>query len=57
MQSRPLQFREVRDGDAIYHLAEVPVRGGEVLDFQLRIKVEGAARPLEIGFRQAFFAD
>jgi len=56
-QSRTLQFREIREGDAIYHLAEVPVRGGEVLDFQIRIGVEDKTEPMEIRFRQTFFAD
>jgi hypothetical protein len=56
-QARPLQFREIRDGDAIYHLAELPVRGGEVLDFRVRITVEGRPEPMEVNFRQAFFAD
>ncbi len=56
-QSRTLQFREIREGDAIYHLAEVPVRGGEVLDFQIRIGVEDRTEPMEIRFRQTFFAD
>lgn len=56
-QARTLQFREIRDGEAIYHLAEVPVRGGEVLDFQIRIGVEDRTEPMEIRFRQTFFAD
>jgi hypothetical protein len=56
-QARALQFREVRDGDAIYHLAEVPVRGGEVLDFRIRALVDGRTDPMEVTFRQAFFAD
>ena len=56
-QARTLQFREVRDGDAIYHLAEIPVRGGEVLDFRIRVAVEGRPDPMEVNFRQAFFAD
>ena len=56
-QARTLQFREIRDGDAIYHLAEVPVRGGEVLDFQIRVVVEDRTEPMEIRFRQTFFAD
>jgi hypothetical protein len=56
-QVRSLQFREIRDGDAIYHLAELPVRGGEVLDFRIHIAVEGRPEPMEVNFRQTFFAD
>ena len=57
LQARGIQFREVRDGDAIYHLAEVPVRAGEVLDFHIRVLAEGRPIPMDIRFRQAFFAD
>lgn len=54
-QVRHLRFREVRDGDAYYHLAEVPVRPGEVLDFHLQVSVEGEAEVMPLRFRQAFY--
>lgn len=54
-QVRHLQFRAVRDGDAIYHLAELQVRPGEQLDFQLRILAEGRDEILPIRFSQTFY--
>lgn len=54
-QVRHLRFREVRDGDAYYHLAEVPIRPGEVLDFKLRVSVEGEAEAMPLSFRQVFY--
>jgi hypothetical protein len=54
-QVRHLRFRMIRDGDAIYHLAEVPVRPGEELDFQIRILAEGSDQPLPLRFRQLFY--
>ncbi|AHE99552.1 DUF4426 domain-containing protein [Thioalkalivibrio paradoxus] len=54
-QVRPLEFREVREADAIYHLAEARVRPGEVLDFRIQIRVAGADEPMPLDFRQAAF--
>ena len=53
-QVRNLRFREVRDGDAYYHLAEVPVRPGEVLDFQLRVSASGDDEVMPLNFRRTF---
>ncbi|AGA32005.1 hypothetical protein TVNIR_0294 [Thioalkalivibrio nitratireducens DSM 14787] len=55
-QVRSLEFREVHEGDAIYHLAEVRVRPAEVLDFSVQIRAAGAAQPMLLNFRQAVFA-
>lgn len=55
-QSRAMRFREVRDADAYYHLAEIPVRRGEVIDFRLQIRTDGIREPLSVQFRQAFLA-
>jgi len=54
-QVRHLRFREVRDGDAFYHLAEVPIRPGEVVDFRLRVTAEGDDEVMLVNFRQAFY--
>jgi hypothetical protein len=54
-QVRRLSFREVRDGDAFYHLAEVPVRPGEVLDFDLRVTALGSDEVMPVRFRQTFY--
>jgi hypothetical protein len=54
-QVRRLSFREVRDGDAFYHLAEVPVRPGEVLDFDLRVTAQDSDEVMPVRFRQTFY--
>ena len=54
-QVRSLSFRQVRDGDAYYHLAEVAVRPGEVLDFNLRISAAGDDETMPVNFRQSFY--
>lgn len=54
-QVRPLRFREVRDGTAFYHLAEVPIRPGEVVDFKLQVTAEGDDEVMPVSFRQVFY--
>lgn len=56
-QTRQVRFREVREGNAIYQLAEIPVRGGEVLDFHIRVSVAGRNDPIDLRFRQTFYHD
>ncbi len=56
-QVRTLRFREIRDGDAIYHLSELPVRGGEELEFELEILPADSDRTKTVNFRQTFYAD
>lgn len=53
-QSRAMRFREIRDADAYYHLAEIPIRRGEVIDFRLQIRTDGIREPLSVQFRQVF---
>lgn len=55
-QTRPMRFREVRDGEAYYHLAEVPIRRGEVIDFRIQVRTTIESEPLSVQFRQAFIA-
>ena len=54
-QVRPLRFREIRDGDAYYHLAEMPIRPGEVVDFSLRVTAGGDDQAMPVNFRQVFY--
>lgn len=53
-QVRLLRFREIRDGNAFYHLAEVRVRPGEVMDFDLNVQAEGDDEVIPLRFRRAF---
>lgn len=55
-QRQVLAIREVREGSAIYYLAEPRVGDAETLNFELTVVPHGANRPIEIRFQQQFFA-
>lgn len=55
-QLKTIAMREVRDGDAIYYLGEIPVADKEVLDFTAKVTPEGETRAYTIEFRKQFFA-
>ena len=54
-QLAALQFREVREGDAVYYLAEVRHADQEVLRFNLTIEPQGA-EAFELAFQQRLYA-
>jgi D-aminopeptidase len=54
-QRQELRLREVREGDAIYYLAEVRIAEAETLRFEVSANVDGARRPLSVTFSQQFF--
>lgn len=54
-QRQTLNLREVREGEAIYYLAEPRIAAGETLDFSLSVLPEGATAPIAVRFRQEFF--
>ena len=53
-QRELLTVREVREGDAIYYLAEARVAGQDVLTFEIEAKPVGG-RPMRTSFRHEFF--
>ena len=53
-QRTELRAREVREGEAIYYLAEARVQGNETLTFDLVVTPEGG-EPMRTSFRQEFF--
>lgn len=55
-QRLDLQAREVREGDAVYYLAEARITGNDTLVFELEVTPEGATAPIKASFRQEFFA-
>lgn len=55
-QRQDLRAREVREGDAVYYLAEARITGNDTLNFELEVTPEGAAAPIKASFRQEFFA-
>lgn len=54
-QLKTIAMREVRDGDAIYYLGEIPVADKETLDFTAKVTPEGETRTYTIEFRKQFF--
>lgn len=57
-QRNDLRAREVREGDAIYYLAEARISGHETLTFELEVTpaAEGAG-PMRATFQQEFFPE
>ncbi|MCZ4336296.1 DUF4426 domain-containing protein [Shewanella colwelliana] len=51
-----LIFREIREGDAIYYIAEVPYRDDQDINFQLAIKY-GKKLNTQLKFKQKFYVD
>lgn len=56
-QRRNLSVREVRDGDALYYIAETGISNRETLVFDVSVLPEGAATPTTLRFQQQFFTD
>ena len=54
-QQKSLTFKEVREGDAIYYLAQVKYSNEETLYFDIKINDQGKAHTLK--FEQKFYAD
>ncbi|HLU13972.1 MAG TPA: DUF4426 domain-containing protein [Arenimonas sp.] len=55
-QRMNLRVREVREGEAIYYLAEANVVGRDILRFEIEATPEGD-KPIRVEFRQEFFPD
>lgn len=54
-QRQDLRLREVREGGAIYYLAEVRAGDGDVLTFEVEATVDGSPRPVGVRFVQPYF--
>jgi hypothetical protein len=55
-QRQDLALREVREGEAIYYLAEPRVTDQETLNFELNVLPEGESSAIQVRFQQQFFA-
>ncbi len=51
-----LKFREIREGDAIYYIAEVPYRDDQEINFQIAIKHKNKLNTA-LKFKQKFYVD
>lgn len=54
-QRQELALREVREGEAIYYLAEPRTANQDTLAFELAVVPDGTTAPIVIRFRQEFF--
>ncbi|ATJ81192.1 DUF4426 domain-containing protein [Halomonas beimenensis] len=56
-QPLSLDFRAVRDGESLYHIATFRIHEGEPMRFELEVSPDPDAPPAEIGFVQRFYID
>ena len=56
-QLRNLDVREIREGEAIYFIAETPVVNGETLIFSVEAVPETTTEPLRVEFQKQFFVN
>ena len=56
-QKRDIPLREIREGEAIYYIADFPVGHREQLVFDVEVLPEGGNYPLAATFQQEFFTD
>ncbi len=54
---KPVELREVREGEAIYYIDDFPVTDGEIVNFELRVVPEGSDKGITARFSQQFFID
>ena len=51
-QRQPLEFRAVREADALYYIAEFAIAAEDRYRFELSVRADGAARAESIRFEQ-----
>ncbi|WP_250656405.1 DUF4426 domain-containing protein [Alkalimarinus coralli] len=56
-QQQHLGFRRIKEGKAIYYIAEIQYLQGEVLTFNVSAIPEGQKKPLKLRFSQTFYND
>lgn len=54
---RPLDFKMVTEGSAIYYLAEFLIGNGEKLNFDIKVKPTPDHAPIKVEFSQDFFTE
>ena len=53
-QMKNIEFREIKEGTAIYYLAEIQFTEGEFLKFELKVTPEGETQPARLKFDKKF---
>jgi hypothetical protein len=56
-QNTYLEFREIREGDAIYYIAEFEFNDGEIRFFNLLVLPEGESRSQQLKFHQKIYEE
>jgi hypothetical protein len=56
-QLKNVNIREIKEGDAIYYIADVPVTDGEALVFTLNVTPVDETNPLYVRFTRQFYSD
>ncbi len=54
-QFKKLSFKTIKEGTAIYYLADTKISDGEFLKFDLRVTPEGESHPMRLRFDKRFF--
>jgi hypothetical protein len=54
-QMKNLDFKEIKEGSAIYYIAETKISDGEFLKFDIKIVPEGETQTAQIDFSKRFF--
>ena len=53
-QSQALEFKEIKEGKAVYYIAQVGVQSKQIVNFFIDIKPEGSDEKYEIKFNKKF---
>ena len=53
-QSRTLEFREIKEGQAIYYIAQIGVQSKETVNFFITIKPDSNKEKYEMKFAKTF---
>jgi hypothetical protein len=56
-QLRNLTIKETKDGDALYYIGDFRFTDQETLSFDVTVTPRGLGKPIEVRFKQQFFAD
>lgn len=54
-QLKALEFKEIKEGNAIYYLADVKISDGEFLKFDVKVVPSGEKHPMRLNFSKRFF--
>lgn len=54
-QLKQLEFKTIKEGTAIYYLAETKISDGEFLKFDIKVIPEGETRAARLNFDKRFF--